>query len=55
MILVIGLVFAPLIARTVRAAALVEARKEYVQAAQLGARAPSTSWRSNCCPTCAAR
>ena len=34
-ILVIGLVFAPLIARTVRAAALVEARKEYVQAAQL--------------------
>lgn len=35
MILVIGLVFAPLIARTVRAAALVEARKEYIQAAQL--------------------
>lgn len=34
-ILVIGLVFAPLIARTVRAAALVEVRKEYVQAAQL--------------------
>ncbi|EWY41760.1 peptide ABC transporter permease [Skermanella stibiiresistens SB22] len=34
-VLVIGLVFAPLIARTVRAAALVEARKEYVMAAQL--------------------
>ncbi|WP_158046327.1 ABC transporter permease [Skermanella pratensis] len=34
-VLVIGLVFAPLIARTVRASALVEARKEYVMAAQL--------------------
>ena len=34
-ILVIGLVFAPLIARTVRASALAEARKEYVQAARL--------------------
>ncbi len=34
-ILVIGLVFAPLIARTARAAALVEARREYVQAARL--------------------
>lgn len=34
-ILIVALVFAPLIARTVRAAALAEARKEYVQAAQL--------------------
>ncbi len=34
-ILVIGFVFAPLIARTVRAAALVEVKKEYVQAARL--------------------
>ncbi|MGD8429832.1 MAG: ABC transporter permease [Ectothiorhodospiraceae bacterium] len=34
-ILVIGLVFAPLIARTARAAALVEVRREYVQAARL--------------------
>jgi peptide/nickel transport system permease protein len=34
-ILVIGLVFAPLIARTARAAALTEVRKEYVEAARL--------------------
>ncbi|RZU98420.1 ABC transporter permease [Spiribacter vilamensis] len=34
-ILVIGLIFAPLIARTARAAALVEVRKEYVEAARL--------------------
>lgn len=34
-ILVIGFVFAPLIARTVRAAALGEVKKEYVQAARL--------------------
>jgi len=34
-IMVIGFVFAPLIARTVRAAALAEVRKEYVQAARL--------------------
>ncbi len=34
-VLVIGFVFAPLIARTVRAAALAEVRKEYVQAARL--------------------
>lgn len=34
-ILVIGLVFTPLIARTARAAALVEVRREYVQAARL--------------------
>ncbi len=34
-ILVIGAVFAPLVARTMRAAAAVEARKDYVQAAVL--------------------
>lgn len=34
-ILVIGLVFSPLIGRTVRAQALVEARREYVAAARL--------------------
>lgn len=34
-IVVIGLVFAPLIARTARAAALVEVEREYVQAARL--------------------
>lgn len=34
-ILVIGLVFAPLIARTARSAALIEVRKEYVEAARL--------------------
>jgi peptide/nickel transport system permease protein len=34
-ILVIGLVFSPLIARTVRAQALVETRREYVAAARL--------------------
>jgi len=34
-ILVIGLVFTPLIARTARAAALTEVRREYVQAARL--------------------
>lgn len=34
-ILVIGLVFAPLIARTARSAALTEVRKEYVEAARL--------------------
>lgn len=40
-IMVIGFVFAPLIARTVRAAALTEVRKEYVQAARLrGERVP---------------
>jgi len=41
-ILVIGLVFAPLIARTARAAALVEVRREYVQAARL--RGESAAW-----------
>lgn len=39
---VIGLVFAPLIARTARAAALREVRREYVQAARL--RGESTAW-----------
>ncbi|WP_207481093.1 ABC transporter permease [Arenibaculum pallidiluteum] len=34
-ILVIGIVFAPLVARTMRAAALVEVRKDYVRAAEL--------------------
>jgi len=34
-ILVIGVVFAPLVARTIRAAALVEVRKDYVRAAEL--------------------
>ncbi|PWG65498.1 ABC transporter permease [Sediminicurvatus halobius] len=34
-VLVIGFVFMPLIARTARAAALVEVRREYVQAARL--------------------
>lgn len=34
-ILVIGLVFSPLVARTVRARALIETRREYLQAAQM--------------------
>lgn len=41
LILVIGIVFTPIVSRTVRAAVLVERRLEYVQAAQLrGERAP---------------
>lgn len=40
-IVVIGLVFAPLIARTARAAALVEVRKDYVQAAQMRGESPA--------------
>ncbi|MDZ7810977.1 MAG: ABC transporter permease [Arhodomonas sp.] len=39
-VLVIGLVFAPLIARTARAAALVEVRREYVQAARIRGEGP---------------
>lgn len=39
-VLVIGLVFAPLIARTARAAALVEVRREYVQAALIRGEGP---------------
>ena len=41
-VLVIGLAFAPLVARSVRAAALAEARKEYVLAAQM--RGESTAY-----------
>jgi peptide/nickel transport system permease protein len=52
LIVVIGIVFTPLIARTVRAAVLQE---RTVNSTMIGARPPSTScsWRS--CPTCSPR
>ncbi len=49
MILVIGIVFAPIIARTVRAAVLSERELDYVQAARLrNERAPYILFGRSC-------
>ena len=55
-IVVIGLSFTPIVARTVRAAVLAERELDYVAAAELRAREHrSTSCSSRSCPTCCRR
>ena len=54
LIVVIGIIFTPLIARTVRAAVLLERELDYVSAARLRGETSPTSCSSRSCPTCLA-
>ena len=55
LIVVIGVVFTPLIARTVRAAVLLERELDYVAAARLRGEGRCTSCSSRSCRTCCRR